>query len=215
MSYNLLSGDGIIESGGGRWTPEKGPYGVQSERTDIFGQSRPLTEQTFGNMYGMGPSYLESHTPHTMGPVQLPYEFQGRSDLEKSQYAVGIGSHKKEGFNLPANFGSIPEIAAPLMGGDGAFPAGYAQPSVPPTTPVEDIQYEEIPAPKKELPAWLLLILVILLFITITYWIKTSDFVMNKYVFKELRPTIYQLLLIASLLSIGFLIIVYLIKRYM
>ena len=80
MSYQLLSDDrnykktymtnqysnagALLQSRGGSQYDIHNDFGSmyarKSERSDIYGNNMPLIDKTFGNLYDMGPSYIEN-----------------------------------------------------------------------------------------------------------------------------------------------------------
>lgn len=213
MSYNYLGANNMIQSGGGDWHPENGPYGIHSERTDVFGDSRPVAGQAYGNMYNIGSSYLESHNAGARDSqdIRLPYEFVPRSEVERDTWARGVGN----------NYGHHPLVqqAAPLRCDLEAIKnkkEGFAAP----TTKLDDIDYDivepEPDSPDKKISRkkWVIVVLAILFFIMVAYWVKTTDSLMMEYVFKHIRPTNLQLVITTLIMTVVFLIILFLVSKY-
>jgi hypothetical protein len=227
MAYNFLGNqeNTLIQSGGGVFRPEKGIYGIQSERTDIFGGSRPLTEQTYGNMYSNGPSFLEGGAfPNYPSSAQLPYEFQARSEMEKEGYNLGIGDYKnpatlksfqrrmnsknsKESFALPQEMSVMNDTSS--IGNSN---------NMNETTELDESSYEILPTISHtdlfKFNKWFVIFLFIILMVIGSYWVKTTDFVLYKYLFKEQRPTLNQLVGTTLGLTAIFVVLYFIGEKY-
>lgn len=221
MSYNFLGSNSMVESGGGTWHPERGPYGAEFERSDVFGHSRPLTEQITGNMYSQGPSYLESQPfGGSIPDIKLPYEFEQRARAENEIYARGIGMTKSS--PIPKRTPPPPPPSPSMgLGSSSMMKEGFAAP----TTSLNDIDYDIVDEPetsesttvsfkKTNSSLSLYIFLFLLLLIVGAYWIKTTDAVMMEYIFHHIRPTTFQLGMTTLIMTCAFSLIVYLVNRY-
>jgi len=206
MSYQLLKDDNtdfqgygttpntppgaILQSGGGvAHFIHGGPgvmYSRNAERGDIFGNSTPRTDKTYGNLYDRGPSYRN-----------YPYAWDHNVNPKKNIfYPKGVGQNIYDKKQLqPQNIEKF-KLAKN-------------------TTQIVDDNFnylDDTSASEKStvsLSQYWALGIFILLFIAINYWILSGEAFLNKYFFKGSKPEPWHFLAIAIILTLVFFIISY------
>ncbi len=227
MSYQLLQDDytdtpgygsnptvqpgNLLQSGGGvayHVHGGSGPmYSRNSERSDIFGYSTPRQDKFYGQMYGKGPSYMENFdlwTPDRHeATFKYPYAWDHHSKKkDPSTSVMGIG-HDVYGRGQSKSRIEKFRFTNDIPRDDKS------------TTPIEQA-FDLIPVdPSQEaerivkVSPYLTLLLFILLFIAIDYWIRASNSIIKRYVFKGNKMKSWHLLALAVIVTALFITIAY------
>jgi hypothetical protein len=174
-----------------------GVYTKANSRNDIYGMSLPLVGSIKGNLYDQGPSELEllsgeyaithAHT-HNAPP-------SGGNEIPPNNNAGLLGGDVKEGFSAPSS------------GSKG-------------TTPLEDVdddvEYYSASSPtEKRVAPYVVFILLLLLIIAIEYWSSFFKKTLERFVFHEKKIEYWQYGIIALIITLVFLIVIYLSKTNM
>lgn len=231
MSYKLLKDDysdfpgyasrptippgGLLQSGGGvanfAHGITGGPYRRSSERSDVFGYSTPRTDKIYGNFYNEGPSYMENFdlwTPNRERQTHnYPYSWDQHATTSGDHHTYGGYKHTQlVGASSPAEYDDYVDLSKSKKKVENFIIDDRA------TTPIDDVlllsdkESGDVGYPMS--PYWMLALL-ILLFIAIDYWVRGSDLLLQKYLFKDKKLEPWHLFIIAIIVTAVFLIASY------
>jgi len=197
---------GLLQSGGGVSNLVHGGtssiYSRESERTDIFGNSMPRNDKTYGNMYSTGPSYLENvdiWTPEKKNELSdYPYAWD-HANSESKYYPEGIANNS---MYRSSSTSYIPRQQYQAQSPRENFVPmeDFSQNIEQQTTPIEKIQRPSI---------FVIFIILAILIIAIEFWSGAFSIFLKQYVLKKDKLTVWNYTILAIIMSSLFFAIIY------